>query len=119
MEIGKGKARMKAMNRSQKPPYLRTIFVCCNQRDPKEAACALRGSEELRDLLKKAVEERGLKGVIRVSKAMCLGLCSAGPNICVFPENAWYTHVSKADLPVLITQWIDPLRNPSSLQETA
>ena len=91
------------------PPYRRTIFVCCNERDPGEAACANRGSRELQKKLKEYVKERGLQGKIRVTRSLCFGLCAVGPNICAQPENVWYNDVREQDLPNLIREWIDPL----------
>lgn len=100
------------MNEMPKPPYRRTIFVCCNEREPGEAACANRGSKELQKKLKEAVEQKGLKGNIRVSRALCFGLCSVGPNVCVMPENVWVNGVSEADLPAFIDRWINPEEDP-------
>ena len=91
-------------------PYVRTIFFCCNERDPGEAACANRGARALQEKLKAYVKEKGLQAKVRVMKSSCMDLCATGPNVCVQPENAWYHGVSEEDLPALIQKWIDPLR---------
>lgn len=96
------------MEEMKSPPYQRTIWVCVNQREPGEAACANRGSAEYQKELKehmKSVHARGL----RVSRSLCLGLCEKGPNICIMPENVWYTGVTPKDLDGLKAKWIDPL----------
>lgn len=90
-------------------PYERTLFVCCNEREPGEDACANRGSAELQKDLKAMVKDLGLKGRVRVSRAMCFGLCAEGPNICVMPDNIWYRGVGPADLPTLIARHVAPL----------
>jgi len=94
-------------------PYERVIFVCCNEREPGEDACANRGSAALQKELKSIVKDKGLKGKVRVSRAMCFGLCSEGPNICVMPDNVWYNHVGSADLPAIIAKHVEsPTRPP-------
>lgn len=97
------------MNTMPKPPYERILFVCCNEREPGEAACANRGSAALQENLKAYMKSKNLKGRMRISRAMCFGLCDVGPNICVYPENVWYTGVTSADLEAIKKQWIDPL----------
>jgi (2Fe-2S) ferredoxin len=97
------------MNRSPQPPYERTIFVCCNEKEPGEAACAARGSREIQEKLKARLKDLGLKGRARVSRSLCLGLCEQGPNVCVMPENAWYTGVTAGDVDRIAREWIEPL----------
>ncbi|HXG61324.1 MAG TPA: (2Fe-2S) ferredoxin domain-containing protein [Planctomycetota bacterium] len=92
-----------------RPPYERILFVCCNERGPGEDACGNRGSLELQKKLKEYAKSRNLQGRVRVSRAMCLGLCAVGPNVCVMPENVWYRRVTEADLPEIQRRWIDPL----------
>ena len=90
-------------------PYERIIFVCCNEREPGEDACANRGAAALQKELKAMVKDRGLKGRLRVSRAMCFGLCAEGPIICVMPDNVWYNHVGPADLPAIVAKHVAPL----------
>lgn len=96
------------MEEMQKQPYERIIFVCANQKDPGEASCANRGSAEFQKQLKDYMKSRGVKG-LRVSRSLCLGLCEKGPNICVMPENVWYTGVAAKDLEEIKARWIDPM----------
>jgi len=70
--------------------------VCCNQKDPGEASCANRGSGEYQKQLKEYMKSKGVRGM-RVSRSLCWPL-RAGPNICVMPENVWYTGVTPKDL---------------------
>lgn len=97
------------MEQKQPAPFVRTLFVCCNGRPDGEDACAGRGSEAFQKELKAHMKSRGLQDRCRVSRSLCLGLCSEGPNICVMPENVWYTGVTAADLPEIREKWIDSL----------
>lgn len=97
------------MQAMPKPPFERTLFVCCNEREPGEAACANRGSTSIHQKLKALVKEKGLKGRVRVVRSGCLDLCSVGPNLCIQPDNVWLNHVTENDLPRIIADWIDPL----------
>lgn len=96
------------------PPFVRTILVCCNERDPGKDACGARGSASLHQTLKTAVKDRGLQKRIRVVRSGCLDLCSIGPNVCIMPENVWYHDVKESDLPALIDRWIAPLETGST-----
>ena len=97
------------MEEMKKQPYERIIFICCNQREPGEAACANRGSAEYHKQLKEYMKSKNLKAKMRVSRSLCLGLCEQGPNICIMPENVWYTGVTPKDLDEIKRRWIDPL----------
>lgn len=41
-------------------------------------------------------------GAIRVSKSGCLGRCSAGPCLVIYPDAVWYTYSSLADIDQII-----------------
>ena len=97
------------MEQPPRPPFERVIFVCCNEREAGEAACANRGSAALQKSLKEYMKSKGLQGKIRVARSLCLGQCAVGPNVCVMPENVWYHRVSEADLPEIRARWIDSM----------
>jgi (2Fe-2S) ferredoxin len=56
----------------------------------------------LKALIKEEIRQRGWKGVVRVSAAGCLGVCEAGPNIMLYPQEIWFSSVQPADLPVIL-----------------
>ncbi len=88
--------------------YIRHIFICTNRRneeDPK-GSCAQKGSEDIRDLFKKELHERGLKTKVRANKAGCLDVCEYGPNVVIYPEGVWYCHVKKEDIVEIIERHI-------------
>jgi (2Fe-2S) ferredoxin len=100
------------MQEMKPKPYERILLVCCNEREPGEAACANRGSRELQEKLKAYMKAKNLKGRCRVSRSLCLGLCDVGPNLCIMPENVWYTGVTPGDLEEIQKKWIDPMATP-------
>ena len=91
--------------KKQPQPHKRIVFVCTNCRKPGDrVSCGRQGSEKLRDMLKEMVKERRLRGRVRVSQSGCLDRCEEGPNIMVFPDNIWYSHVSEEDLPAILRE---------------
>jgi (2Fe-2S) ferredoxin len=91
------------MNRN-KTPYLCHIFVCSNVREnnPENPGCGAKGGGALKDLLKKAVNERGWKGKVRVSTSGCMGLCGTGPNVLLHPQGLHFSAVTENDLPAIL-----------------
>ncbi len=88
--------------------YDRHIFICTNRRkddDPK-GSCAQKGSEEIRELFKRELHERGLKAKVRANKSGCLDVCEHGPNVVIYPEGVWYCNVSKDDVIEIIERHI-------------
>jgi len=73
--------------------YKYHIFCCVNERPPDnpKGCCKRKGSAEILDYLKEAVHEKGLKNEVRVTATKCLGACSHGPSVVVYPEGVWYT----------------------------
>lgn len=86
-------------------PFDRLILVCLNERPGGEPACGGRGSKAIADGLKNGVNERGLKGQVRVTKTHCLGLCELGPNVMVFPDGKLFSGVGPGDVPALLDRF--------------
>lgn len=78
--------------------------MCCNQKAPGKACCATAGGEPYFDYLKSKLVEKDVHGPgkIRVSKSGCLGRCSSGPCMVVYPEGVWYAYSSFAELDAII-----------------
>ncbi len=82
----------------------RHVFVCENRRpegDPR-GCCASKGGAEVREALKKAAKEAGLKGRVRVNAAGCLDQCAHGVTVVVYPEAVWYGGVTLADVDAIV-----------------
>jgi (2Fe-2S) ferredoxin len=85
--------------KSEKVPYLKTVFVCTNVRADGRVACGNpgRGGLELCEALKKGAKARGLKGKVRVARSGCLDLCEKGPNVFLYPDGQWLSGLTPED----------------------
>lgn len=77
---------------AQAPRFARHAFVCVTGE-----ACGAQGGDEVHRTMKERLRASGLKEVHRVNKAGCLGQCGHGPMVVVYPDGAWYSHVTPAD----------------------
>jgi len=84
--------------------YAAHVFCCTNQRPSghKRGCCASKGSEDLRNYMKKRAKEMGIEG-IRVNGAGCLDRCELGPCFVIYPEGVWYSPKNEADIDEILT----------------
>jgi (2Fe-2S) ferredoxin len=83
------------------PQRDRYLFVCTNRRaeDDEKGSCAERGSEAVREALKKELAARGLARLqARVCASTCLDQCSAGVTILVEPDHYFLGRVTVGDV---------------------
>ncbi|WP_133131069.1 (2Fe-2S) ferredoxin domain-containing protein [Legionella yabuuchiae] len=88
--------------------YAKHIFICTNQKAPGKTCCANQGGELFFDYLKSKLKKMELhgSGKIRVSKSGCLGRCSLGPCMVVYPEGIWYNYASFDDIDEIVNTHI-------------
>jgi (2Fe-2S) ferredoxin len=88
------------------PFFEKHVFICTNRRDPSnpKGSCAAKGSEAVRERFKKELHERGLKGRMRANAAGCLDQCENGCTVVIYPEQAWYGHVTPDDVTEIIEE---------------
>jgi (2Fe-2S) ferredoxin len=86
--------------------YKYHVFFCVNQREAGESCCAQIGAQRVRDYTKKRIKELRLagEGNIRINMAGCLGRCTEGPVLVVYPDETWYTYVDEEDIDEIIEQ---------------
>ena len=84
--------------------FERHVFVCTNVRPAghPRGCCSGKHSEAIREALKEAVDQRGLKRKVRINQAGCLDQCEHGPTIVVYPEAIWYGFVTLDDVPEIV-----------------
>ncbi|MBL9003709.1 MAG: (2Fe-2S) ferredoxin domain-containing protein [Myxococcales bacterium] len=73
--------------------YQKHVFVCTNRRDPQnpKGSCAQNGADEICQIFKKELADRGLRGMMRANSSGCLDQCAHGPTVVVYPEGIWYS----------------------------
>lgn len=78
--------------------YKYHIFCCTNERpaDNPKGSCKVKGSDKILDYFKGSVHEKKLKKSVKVTSSKCLGACSHGPSVVIYPEGTWYS-VSTVD----------------------
>lgn len=84
--------------------YTKHVMLCTNQKMEGKKCCANAGGEEYFAHMKSKLLELDLHGPgkIRVSKSGCLGRCSSGPCIVIYPEGTWYTYSSFEDIDEIV-----------------
>lgn len=84
--------------------YIKHVFLCTNQKIAGKQCCANTGGELFFDYMKTKLLELGLHGPgkVRISKSGCLGRCSEGPCIVIYPEGTWYSYTTTADIDEII-----------------
>lgn len=97
--------------RETNPRFEKYIFVCENERQ-EGVCCAAGGGKRIREILKKAVSEKGLSGRIRVSRTGCLDVCSEGPNVLLMPDNVWFKHVEEKDISKILEKAVQGIEIP-------
>lgn len=96
------------MDQASNAPYHKIIYICVNERPPQEDSCGPRGSVDIARKIKETVKGMNLPFKVRVSRTLCFGLCSQGPNIAIFPDNAWYHRVKLEDIPEILRKHVSP-----------
>ena len=66
--------------------------------------CHSSDGDEIHDLLEKAVREKGLEEDVKVIFTGCFGLCESGPNVVVYPEGVFYSHVELSDIDEIVEE---------------
>lgn len=84
--------------------YKRHIFACHTQRPPMHprGSCGAAGAQPLWDRLGRAIEARGLGADVGFTASGCLGFCSAGPLLVIYPEGVWYRPRSDEDIDAIV-----------------
>lgn len=84
--------------------YSKHVFFCTNQAKDGKNCCNRFDSVSMRKYAKEKCKQLGIhgNGQVRVNIAGCLGQCTLGPVIVIYPEETWYTWVDKEDIDEII-----------------
>jgi len=78
--------------------YRSHVLVCGG------TGCTSSHSLEILEALTAEIKKQGLENEVRAMLTGCFGLCAVGPNIIVYPEGAFYSHVTVDDVPELVSE---------------
>ena len=85
-------------------PFRYHVLACDQKKPDGLPCCGARGSAAVIDALRRELGARGLLDVVQVTVTGSLGLCERGPNLVVYPEGVWYSGVTPADVPELVSE---------------
>ncbi len=84
------------------------IIVCTNQRPPghPRGSCGELQANEVFEKLSMGIEQKMLFGKALITNAGCMGPCSMGPVVVVYPEGVWYIKVKPEDVEEILDSHI-------------
>ena len=82
------------------------VLVCVQGRPPghPRGSCQQKGCNEVYQGFLEAFQARNLWNDYAVTNTGCLGPCSAGPSVLVYPEGIMYTGVAAADVSAIFDE---------------
>ena len=85
-------------------PFRHHVYVCDQRKPDGMPCCSARGSLGVIDALRRELGGRGLVDTVQVTTSGSLGLCQRGPNMVVYPDGIWYSGVTLADVPEIVSE---------------
>ena len=76
------------------------ILVCTG------TGCSSSNSPNIIEAFERELKAQGMEQEARVVKTGCFGLCAMGPVVLVYPEGAFYTHVTPDDAAEIVSEHI-------------
>ncbi len=66
--------------------------------------CTSSGSNKIRETLEAELSAKGIADEIKIVTTGCFGLCALGPIMIVYPEGTFYSMITPADIPEIVTE---------------
>jgi (2Fe-2S) ferredoxin/2-polyprenyl-3-methyl-5-hydroxy-6-metoxy-1,4-benzoquinol methylase len=85
-------------------PFRYHVFACDQRKPDGMPCCHSSKASAVIDALRKEVASRGLLDEVQITVAGSLGLCARGPNWVVYPEGIWYSGITPADVPEIVSE---------------
>jgi (2Fe-2S) ferredoxin len=88
------------MDKAVMPRPEKHVFVCTQSRPPgnPRGSCGDRGCQAVYEEFLVQLQNRNLFDRIQVTATGCMGPCSVGPTVLVYPEGVMYAGVGKDDV---------------------
>ena len=80
---------------------VRSHILCCTG-----TGCSSSNSLAIIEEFERCLKANGLENEAKIVKTGCHGLCAKGPIVVVYPEGAFYTHVTVEDVEEIVTEHI-------------
>jgi (2Fe-2S) ferredoxin len=77
------------------------VLVC------KHKTCLKQGAKASIKALKRALNERDLRGQVMITKIDCLDQCGRGPVMVVYPDGVWYGGVDEKCAREIVTEHLE------------
>lgn len=86
------------------PKPAKHVFICVQNRPPghPRGSCSERGCADVMDEFLFQLQQRNCYDKIAITNTGCIGPCTTGPNVLVYPEGIMYGGVSKDDVNEII-----------------
>ena len=81
--------------------FVRAHILVCHG-----TGCTSSNSPAIIEAFESQLAAQGLSQEVRVVQTGCFGLCAMGPVVLIYPEGAFYTHVTPEDVPEIIEEHI-------------
>lgn len=88
------------------PRPVKHVFVCSQARPPghPRGSCAEKGCREVLDEFLFQLQQRQSNGQVAITATGCLGPCSTGTNVLIYPEGVMYGGVRKEDVAAIFDE---------------
>lgn len=100
----------------QKPKY--HVFVCSSSRinGQQKGYCYSKDSVSIVQRFMEEIESRELSGDVMITNTGCMGICTKGPVVVVYPEGIWYKEVTPDDVEEIVEEHFENGRPVSRLE---
>ena len=103
------------VRKMEKPKH--HIFVCTSSRltGENKGFCIQQKGKEIIQAFVEETQDRDLDSEILVTNTGCLGLCTMGPVVMIYPDQIWYGKVTAED----VEEILDALEEGSIVERLA